>query len=291
MGLFDKLQEKFQNREQLKDIENRAKNHEYISDDERNLYDRLHRTTLEEVVIKNDINELKKRFDQKLPISSEQRAFFNDNNKNSLDKLAWDRVSKEEIKLFKRIQKEKWVEIERNNIYIYRPEHIFFFNNNGIIFFSDIIDFDVEAEVETTSKTDGKTKQKFSVGGALAGAAFGGGLGAVIGSKGRKGTYSSQTTSKQNVISYLVKIETYNHGALYFKFSAKDRNIADNLVLNLKIALNEKSSLEEEKELFKKGTLEELYGVRKQHYELGYLEQLGEMSLENNYSLKKMIGD
>lgn len=227
--------------------------------------------------IKRQIEEIKGKFEQKLPISQDEKEFFQTNSffgQGSIEKMALKAIDKDKKEYIKTLQIQYKIS-DNPKYFINKDEHYFCFNGMFPVFFAEIINHTLEVEEETKTKgnTKGNTSGGLSVGRAIVGGALLGPAGAVIG--GTTGKKKSKTdydlTSYTEVKSYQLNLSTLEHGLIQLKFGPNDKTLVEQLLYCLDLADNLKIDLEDEKELFKQGTEKRLNKLENEYKDVGYI--------------------
>lgn len=227
--------------------------------------------------INRQIAEIKNKFEQKLPISQNEKEFFQSNSffgQGSIEKMALKAIDKDKKEYIKTLQTQ--YKISDNPKYlINKDEHYFCINGIFPVFFAEITNYTLEVEEETKTKGNvkGKTSGGLSIGRAIVGGVLLGPAGAVVG--GVTGKKKSNTkydlTKYAEVKSYQINVSTLEHGLIQLKFSLNDKTLVEQLLYCLDLADNLKISLEDEKELFKQGTEKRLNKLENKYKDMGYI--------------------
>lgn len=227
--------------------------------------------------INRQIAEIKNKFEQKLPISQNEKEFFQSNSffgQGSIEKMALKAIDKDKKEYIKTLQTQ--YKISDNPKYlINKDEHYFCINGIFPVFFAEITNYTLEVEEETKTKGNvkGKTSGGLSIGRAIVGGVLLGPAGAVVG--GVTGKKKSNTkydlTKYTEVKSYQINVSTLEHSLIQLKFSLNDKTLVEQLLYCLDLADNLKISLEDEKELFKQGTEKRLNKLENKYKDMGYI--------------------
>lgn len=227
--------------------------------------------------IKRQIEEIKGKFEQKLPISQDEKEFFQTNSffgQGSIEKMALKAIDKDKQEYIRTLQIQYKIS-DNPKYFINKDEHYFCINGMFPVFFAEIINHTLEVVEETKTKgnTKGKTSGGLSVGRAIVGGALLGPAGAVIG--GVTGKKKSDTkydlTSYTEVKSYQLNLSTLEHGLIQLKFGPNDKTLVEQLLYCLDLADNLKIDIEEEKELFRQGTEKRLNKLENEYKDIGYI--------------------
>lgn len=227
--------------------------------------------------INRQISEIKNKFEQKLPITKDEKEFFQKNSffgQGSIEKMAFKAIDKDKKEYIKTLQIQYKIS-DNPKYFINKDEHYFCFNGMFPVFFSEIINHNLEVEEETKTKgrSKGKTSGGLSLGKAVVGGALFGPTGAIIG--GTTGKKKSKTdydlTSYTEVKSYQLNLSTLEHGLVQLKFGPNDKTLVEQLLYCLDLSDNLKIELEDEKELYKQGTEKRLNKLENEYKDVGYI--------------------
>lgn len=253
MGLFDNMKKKFDDMNE----QSKAKK-------------------ADKAIIKQQMNAIKDKIQNKEPITEEEKEFFRENSllhSNSVEQIATANIKKHQVKTINEIKKQ-YASVNKN-YFINKDEHYLYLKGTYPIFFAEIINFnlDIDQETKTKGTSTGKSSGGMSLGKAAVGGFLLGPTGAIIGgTTGKKKSKSDyDLTSFTEVKSYNISISTLDHGFLKFTFGPKDKALVENLLYWLDYAKDQQIDIEEERELYLQNTGKKLSQLEDEYRELGYL--------------------